>query len=303
MTLGVCRDCSDLADSLGDDTLRAADARTDVCRACGSRRLVAHEELDTLDIAHIDCDAFYASVEKRDDPSLRDKPLIVGHPGGRGVVTTACYIARRYGIRSAMPMFKALQLLSARCRHPAEHGEIQSRQPADPRDFRGHVGLHRAGLARRGLSRPDAGSSPDRSDLPSQSLADAQRRIEREIGITVSLGLSYNKFLAKLASDLMKPRGYSVIGRAEARDFLAGLPVGKIHGVGAATAERMAAHGFELISDLQGLAERDLTARFGKFGDRLFQFVNGIDDPPRDAGPADQERVGREYLSRRHRAL
>ena len=92
------------------DAIGAADLADIPCPACNRPTLRSHPDLFTLSIAHIDCDAFYASVEKRDDPSLRDRPVIVGHPGGRGVVTTACYIARRFGPRSAMPMFKALQL-------------------------------------------------------------------------------------------------------------------------------------------------------------------------------------------------
>jgi DNA polymerase-4 len=281
--------------------MQAPRRTSDRCLACGSSRTVVHEELDTLDIAHIDCDAFYASVEKRDDPSLRDKPLIVGHPGGRGVVTTACYIARRYGIRSAMPMFKALQ----RCPDAAVIPPNMAKYKVVSTSIREIFGSISDCIEPVSLDEAYLDLTPDHRQtdrLPVQALAEAQRRIERDVGITVSIGLSYNKFLAKLASDLMKPAGYSVIGRAEARDFLAGFPVSKIHGVGSATAERMAAQGFELISDLQGLTARDLHARFGKFGERLFQFVNGIDErrvtPDRPTKSVSSENTFRVDISR-----
>lgn len=268
MTLAVCRDCAGIEDV--DATRRRP------CAACGSARRIVHEDLDTLDIAHVDCDAFYASVEKRDDPSLKDKPLIVGHPGGRGVVTTACYIARRYGPRSAMPMFKALQLCPDAVVIAPDMAKYKAVSQAirvifaDISDCMEPVSLDEAYLDLSGDHHRSAG-------LPAQSLARAALRIECEVGITVSVGLSYNKFLAKLASDLHKPRGFSALGRAEARDFLAGLPVGRIRGVGRATAAKMHADGFELISDLQGLSEGEMSARFGRFGARLHQFVNGAD--------------------------
>jgi DNA polymerase IV len=267
MTLGLCRDCA---------TLRETGSVIRVCGNCGSVRLVCHEELDTLDIAHIDCDAFYASVEKRDDPSIRDQPLIVGHPGGRGVVTTCCYIARRYGVRSAMPMFKALDA----CPHAVVIPPNMAKYKAVSYEIRAIFesisdSIEPVSLDEAYLDLTAEHRVSDRS--PAIALVAAQTLIERDVGITVSVGLSYNKFLAKLASELQKPRGFSALGRAEARDFLAALPVGKINGVGKATAERMAAQGFELVSDLQVLSEREFTARFGRFGERLFQFVNGED--------------------------
>jgi DNA polymerase IV len=248
----------------------------DVCAACRSEHRARHEELDTLDIAHIDCDAFYASVEKRDNPSLTDRPVIVGHAGGRGVVTTACYVARAFGPRSAMPMFKAMQL----CPHAVVIQPDMAKYKAVSREIRAVFSGISACIEPISLDEAYLDLTPEHHlgpDLPAQSLVRAQNRIARDIGITVSVGLSYNKFLAKLASELKKPRGYSAIGRAEARDFLAGLSVNKIHGVGAATAARMAEQGFDLVSDLQGLTERDMAARFGRFGERLYQFVQGAD--------------------------
>ena len=266
MTVALCRDC-----------LVSLGAGIDRCPQCGSTRLVSHSELGALTIAHIDCDAFYASVEKRDDPSLRDKPLIVGHPGGRGVVTTACYIARKFGPRSAMPMFKAMELCPDAVVIPpnmAKYKEVglQIRElflSATP--VIEPVSLDEAYLDLADDIRLD-------SRPAAVSLAGIAKRVEQEIGITVSVGLSYNKFLAKMASDLDKPRGFSVIGRAEAKDFLAPLSVRKINGVGEATAKRMAEHGITTIGRLQSLSEMELVSRYGKFGRRLALYAEGDDD-------------------------
>ncbi len=262
----VCRDCWE-----------PLEGAPPACPRCGSARLVAHAELTELCIAHIDCDAFYAAVEKRDNPALADKPVIVGHPGGRGVVTTACYIARRYGPRSAMPMFKALELCPGAVVIPPDMAKYKrvSRQireiflAATP--LVEPVSLDEAYLdlsreARMG-ARPAA-----------VTLAETMSRIEREVGITASVGLGANKFLAKLASDLEKPRGFSVIGRAEARAFLGPLPVRKIMGVGPATAARMEKLGIETIGQLQEMPDAEMVARFGRFGRRLAGFARGEDD-------------------------
>ncbi len=262
----LCRDCC--------DWLEAGEA---ACPGCGSVRVVTHDELEQLAIAHIDCDAFYASVEKRDRPELREEPLIVGHAGGRGVVTTACYIARKFGVRSAMPMFQALE----RCPQATVI-------PPDMAKYRG-VGLEVREIFREAteviepvsLDEAYLDLSPENlvEAMPAaQALALISHRVESEIGITVSIGLAPNKLLAKLASELQKPRGFSVIGRAEARAFLAGLPVSKINGVGPATAERLSAAGIETIADLQSLSEAELVARHGKFGRRLGRFAVGEDD-------------------------
>ncbi len=247
------------------------------CPNCGSIRIVNHAELQELAIAHIDCDAFYAAVEKRDNPELRDKPLIVGSPGGRGVVTTACYIARQYGPRSAMPMFKAREM----CPHAVIIPPNMSKYREVSRQIRAifldvtpviqPISLDEAYLD---LSEDVRG---EHDEAPATALALAALRIEAEVGITVSIGLAYNKFLAKLASDLDKPRGYSVIGREEALDFLSNLPVKKINGVGAVTAKKMAEQGIETIGQLQAMSEDELVGRYGKFGRRLAGFVRGED--------------------------
>jgi DNA polymerase-4 len=261
----LCRDCCEWREDGAES-----------CSGCGSARLVHHAELESLSIAHIDCDAFYASVEKRDRPELREEPVIVGHAGGRGVVTTACYIARRYGVRSAMPMFQALE----RCPDATVI-------PPDMAKYR-TVGLEVREIFREAteviepvsLDEAYLDLSPEHLCEPmpaAEALALIAHRVESEIGITVSIGLAPNKLLAKLASELQKPRGFSVIGKAEARGFLAGLAVNKINGVGPATAERLKAAGIETIADLQQVSEAELVARHGKFGRRLARFAVGED--------------------------
>ena len=238
---------------------------------------MAHAELHDLGIAHIDCDAFYASVEKRDDPTLEDRPLIVGHTGGRGVVTTACYLARTSGVRSAMPMFQALELCPDAVVLPPDMAKYKRVSEAIRAIFLSATPIvEPLSLDEAYLDLTDEHRISEPS--AAQALVRVARRIEDEVGITVSIGLSANKFLAKLASELQKPRGFSVIGRVEAKAFLATLSVRKIHGVGAATARRMEADGIRTIADLQAQSAQQIEARFGKFGRRLAQFVQGEDE-------------------------
>ncbi|MCS0505257.1 DNA polymerase IV [Ancylobacter mangrovi] len=248
------------------------------CLACGSPRLVRHGELDTLHIAHIDCDAFYASVEKRDDPKLRDVPVIVGG-GKRGVVSTACYLARVKGVRSAMPMFKALAL----CPEAVVVKPNMAKYATVGRQIRERM------LGLTPLVEPLsideafldlAGTQLLHGESPARALARLAREVEAEIGVTLSVGLAPNKFLAKIASDLDKPRGFAVIGAGEARAFLAPRGVGTIWGVGKATQERLAREGYRLIADLQAADEATLARRLGNEGLRLFRLANGIDERP-----------------------
>jgi DNA polymerase-4 len=266
MPLTLCRDCCELTEP-----------EAGLCGYCGSRRLRWHEELEELGLAHIDCDAFYASVEKRDDPKLQNVPVIVGHPGGRGVVTTACYIARRFGVRSAMPMFQAIERCPQATIIPPDMAKYR-RVSAEIRAI-----LEGATEVIEPVSLDEAylDLSPENllGEVPAaQALALISRRVEREVGITVSIGLSANKFLAKLASEMEKPRGYSVIGRREARRLLAPMAVSKINGVGSVTARRLEAEGIVTIADLQALSEAALVARFGRFGRRLARYAQGEDD-------------------------
>ena len=261
---GMCRDC------LGD-----VDPGLRRCPRCRSPRLCHHPELDTLAIAHLDCDAFYAAIEKRDNAALRDKPVIVGG-GRRGVVATACYVARIHGVRSAMPMFQALKLCPEAVvvppdmeKYAAVGREVRNRMLAltpavEPLSI-DEAFLDLAGTARlHGMA-------------PARALAALALEVEREIGITVSIGLSHNKFLAKLASDLDKPRGFAAIGRSETQSFLAGRPVSAIYGVGQVMQRELARAGITRIAELQQLDKRELTRRFGVLGTRLYHLARGED--------------------------
>ncbi len=261
---GFCRDC------LADVPERGAR-----CSACGSPRLARHPAITRMSIAHVDCDAFYATIEKRDDPSLADKPLIVGG-GQRGVVATACYIARTYGVRSAMPMFEARRL----CPHAAVVRPDMAKYARVGREVRTLMGeltplveplsIDEAFLDLTGTERLHGMT-------PAKSLARFAGRVEREIGITVSIGLSQNKFLAKIASDLDKPRGLSLLDVAEATAFLAPRPITFIWGVGKAMGAALAREGYRTIADLQRAEETELMRRFGTEGLRLSRLSRGID--------------------------
>jgi DNA polymerase-4 len=264
VSTGFCRDClADAAPQL---------AR---CAACGSPRLLRHDELDTLAIAHVDCDAFYATIEKRDDPSLAAEPVIVGG-GKRGVVATACYIARTYGVKSAMPMFEALRLCpQAKVIRPnmekyADAGREVRRMMRALTPLVEPLSIDEAFLDLTGTTRLHGMT-------PAKALARFAAAVEQELRITVSIGLSCNKFLAKIASDLDKPRGFAVLGQSEAAAFLAPKPVSFIFGVGKVGAARYARDGFHRIADLQRASETDLMRRYGEEGRRLARLSRGID--------------------------
>jgi DNA polymerase IV len=245
------------------------------CPSCGTPRVVTHAELDRLAIAHMDCDAFYASVEKRDRPELRDRPVIVGG-GKRGVVTTACYIARISGVRSAMPMFKALKACpeAVVIKPSFEKYRAESRRifamVAELTPLVQTLSLDEAWMDLSGTERLHGAS-------PALTLARLQARIEAETGLTVSIGLAANKFLAKIASDLDKPRGFSVIGAEEAAQFLAPRPVRILPGVGPAMAASLEKAGFRTVGALARAEPRDLAARWGAHGLRLSQLAHGRD--------------------------
>ena len=227
-------------------------------------------------MAHIDCDAFYATVEKRDNPDLADRPVIIGG-GKRGVVSAACYIARTYGIRSAMPMFKALEL----CPSAAVVKPDMAKYVRVGREVR-HAMQALTPLVEP-LSIDEAfldlsGTQRVHGMIPAKVLAKFAAQIERDVGITVSVGLSVNKFLAKIASDLDKPRGFAVLDQQDACAMLADRPVGFIFGVGPATAERLSQRGFRKIGDLQKADELELMKQFGGEGRRLWRLARGIDD-------------------------
>ena len=245
------------------------------CPACGRPRIVAHAELFDLAIAHMDCDAFYASVEKRDNPELRDKPVIIGG-GKRGVVSTACYIARIKGVRSAMPMFQALKLCP-------EAVVVRGRMEVYVETSRQiRAMMEEMTPAIEPLSLDEAfmvltGTEKLHGVPPAVMLARLTRRMQAELGITGSIGLSHNKFLAKIASDLDKPRGFSVIGAAETVEFLDPRPVGLIWGIGAVGQAALDKAGIRTFADLRRWDRQDLHARFGSMGDRLWHLARGQD--------------------------
>jgi len=259
----ICRDC-----------LHTSDLKVKRCPACGSRRIVHHEELDRLNIAHLDCDAFYASVEKRDRPELRDRPVIVGG-GKRGVVSTCCYVARQYGVHSAMPMFKALKACPEAvvikpdfrkyiAASEAIFGAVDRLTPlVQP------LSLDEAWIDLTGTERLNGGP-------PAFQLVRLQRQIEAETGLTVSIGLAPNRFLAKVASELDKPRGFYVLG-SEASTVLAPLPVGLLPGVGPVFRNTLLSDGYAIVGDLAAADARDLAKRYGETGLRLHDLAHGRD--------------------------
>ena len=261
MTPALCRDCC-----------AAIDASP--CPHCGGLRLIRHAELFTLAIAHIDCDAFYASVEKRDRPELAGRPVLVGG-GTRGVVTAACYVARMSGCRSAMPMFKALKA----CPDAVVIRPDFAKYTAASRAIRAHMA--RLSPLVQPLSIDEAvvdlsGTAALHGAPPAVVLARFARDVEAEQGLTVSIGLAPNRLLAKLAAGRDKPRGFAVLG-AEAACVMAGWPVRALPGIGPALERRLAALGLTHLGHLGALDDRDATARLGEDGPSLARRARGED--------------------------
>jgi DNA polymerase-4 len=294
-TAALCRDCARLV----------SPSPVGRCPDCGSPRLLAHPELRTLSIAHVDCDAFFAAVEKRDDPRLADVPVIVGG-GRRGVVSTACYLARIHGVHSAMPMFKALKACPDAVvvrpnfdRYVAVGREVRERMQAltplvQP------LSIDEAFLDLSGTERLHGAP-------PAVVMARFARAVEEEIGITVSVGLAPNRFLAKFASDCEKPRGFTVIGRGDAEAQLADEPVTRLPGVGPAAARRLAEGGVTHVRHLQAAGLDDLMRRFGETGQRLKRLAHGRDerpvDPRAERKSVSAEQTFDEDISDRHTLL
>ncbi|WP_299948046.1 DNA polymerase IV [uncultured Ruegeria sp.] len=259
----ICRDC-----------LKQV-KRNKRCTYCGSPRVKSHAELFELTIAHMDCDAFYASVEKRDNPQLADKPVIIGG-GKRGVVSTACYVARIRGVRSAMPMFKALQL----CPEAVVIKPRMSVYASVSREIRAMMDELTPDVEPLSLDEAFmdlSGTERLHGAPPAIMLARLIKRMKDELGLTGSIGLSHNKFLAKVASDLDKPRGFSVIGKAETAEFLHDQPVRLIWGIGPAAQDSLDRAGIRTFSDLLRWDQEALTARFGSMGYRLWHLARGQD--------------------------
>ena len=238
--------------------------------------IISHPELLTLNIAHMDCDSFYASVEKRDCPELIDKPVIIGG-GRRGVVSTACYIARIRGVHSAMPIYRALKLcpdavvIRPRMKLYAEISLQIRKMMLELTPSVEPISLDEAFLDLGGTQRLH-------KKPPAVLLAELTNRIKNELGLTGSIGLSHNKFLAKVASDLNKPNGFSVIGKRETEKFLFNKPVNILWGVGAGTKEKLEAMGIKTLSDLLRWEESDFVRKFGTSGKRLRALASGKDN-------------------------
>ena len=245
------------------------------CPICNSPSVVSHDELFNLNIAHMDCDAFYASVEKRDNPELADKPVIIGG-GRRGVVSTACYIARICGVKSAMPMFKALEkcpdavVIRPRMKLYAEISQQIRVLMTDITPMVEPLSLDEAFMDLSGTHKLHGVP-------PAVMLAKLMDRISGKLGLTGSIGLSHNKFLAKIASDLNKPNGYSIIGEAETGSFLKDKSVRLIWGVGSSAQKSLEKAGIRTFSDLLRWDRKDLAKKFGSMGDRLWFLAKGQD--------------------------
>ena len=259
----VCRDCITLYDSKSR------------CIKCNSPRILNHPELYTLSIAHMDCDAFYASVEKRDNPTLADKPVIIGG-GTRGVVSTACYIARIKGVRSAMPMFQALKkcpeaiIIKPRMEVYSDISKSIKQMMTELTPAVEPLSLDEAFLDLTGTEKLHG--SP-----PVVQLCILLKRISNELGITGSIGLSHNKFLAKIASDLEKPKGFSIIGLEETEAFLSEKPVKLIWGVGTTFQEKLENDGIRKFSDIKSRTQEELMKRYGQAGLKLWHLARGQD--------------------------
>ncbi len=285
----LCRDC-----------LWTAPDAARVCASCGGRRIVSHPELFALAIAHVDCDAFYASVEKRDRPELAGRAVIVGG-GVRGVVTAACYVARLSGVRSAMPMFKALKA----CPDAVVIRPDFSKYTAASRQIRAL--MSRLTPLVEPLSIDEAvldlsGTAELHRAPPAAVLAGFAREVEREVGVTISIGLAPNRLLAKIAAGRDKPRGFAVIGAAEARGLLAPEPVRLLPGVGPALARRLAQRGITQLGHLQALGDREALRMLGEDGPALCRRARGEDarrvDPGRETKSISAETTFDADLSR-----
>ncbi|MBL4836109.1 MAG: DNA polymerase IV [Kordiimonadaceae bacterium] len=281
LTQSLCRSCFHTFDGDGP------------CPSCKKPKVISHPELFDLTIAHVDCDAFFASVEKRENPELASRPVIIGGEQ-RGVVSTACYIARMSGVRSAMPMFKAKKLCPDAV---IIRGNMKLYQKVG-RDIREKMRSLTPLI--EPLSIDEAfldlgGTKKLHKAAPATLLAKFAKEVEDDIGITVSVGLAPNKFLAKLGSDMDKPRGFTVIGTADAVPLLATLPITRIYGIGKKTGQSLAKDGLSQISQLQEMDEAQLIRRYGETGQRLYRLSRGIDkrkvEPASDIKSVSSERT------------
>ncbi len=270
----ICRDCANFS----TDKIK--------CHKCNSPRILEHDELLSLNIAHIDCDAFYASVEKSRNPLLINKPVIVGG-GKRGVVTTCCYIARIKGVKSAMPIFKAKKLCpEAIIIHPKmtlykRISKIVFSKFNQLTPLVETIAFDEAYL-------DFSGTYQLYKKTPAELLVKLALEIEKQLGITISIGLSENKFLAKLASSFNKPRGFTVIGKSEKLEFIKNLHIKNIPGIGPSLQKKFERNSIITIDNLRKLDKKKLINGFGNFGGTVWNMARGIDE--RKVNPSNQRK-------------
>ena len=242
-------------------------------------------------IVHIDMDAFYASVEQRDDPQLRGKPVVVAWRGNRSVVCAASYEARKFGVRSAMPSVRAERLCPNAIFLPPDFPRYRtvSRQVRDI--FRRHTDL----IEPLSLDEAYLDVTENKTGLPTatQVARTIREQIRTELQLTASAGVAPNKFLAKIASDWKKPDGLFVIQPDEVDSFLISLPVGRVPGVGKVTEEKLQSLGVQTIGDLRRFELSALEKRFGRYGVRLYELARGVDEsavvPGRPTNPSQRK--------------
>ncbi|MGA3092211.1 MAG: DNA polymerase IV [Terriglobales bacterium] len=229
-------------------------------------------------IVHIDMDAFYASVEQRDDPGLRGKPVVVAWKGNRSVVCAASYEARSFGVRSAMPAKRAERL----CPDAIFIAPDFTRYRTISRDVREIFKRHTDLIEPLSLDEAYLDVTTNKTGLPTATLVARTIRgqIRQELNLTASAGIAPNKFLAKLASDWKKPDGLFVIQPEEVDAFLLPLPVGKLPGVGKVNEEKLARLGIKTVGELRSMEVSKLEKEFGRYGVRLYELARGIDENP-----------------------
>lgn len=260
----ICREC-----------LSTFDSKVLYCPNCESFNLISHKEIEKLNIAHVDCDAFYASIEKRDNPKLKNSSVIIGG-GKRGVVATACYLARIKGVRSAMPMYKALKLCPS--------ATIIKPNMSKYRDASRKIQnlMNQLTPLTEPISLDEAfldlsGTKKLHKKIPAVLLAELSKKINQEVGISVSIGLSYNKFLAKICSDLDKPKGFSLLGRGDSKKFLSSQPVEILWGVGKILKRKLNDDGIKTIGQIEELGIKEVMNRYGSIGSHIYSLSQGKD--------------------------
>lgn len=261
----LCRNCFIISDN-----------NFTICQNCNSQNIISHKELNKLNIAHIDCDAFYASIHKRDNPEIRNKPVIIGG-GARGVVATACYIARSYGVKSAMPMFEAKRL----CKNAIIIKPDIDLYKKEAQKIRSIMNMLTPAVEPVSIDEAYidlSGTYLLHKMYPAQLLAKLAKDIQNEVGITISIGLSYNRFLAKTASDMDKPKGFFIIGHEDVKNILWDRNIGFLHGIGKQIEKKFNVLGYYKVQDIANASPNELLAQFGSFGKRVHDLANGIDN-------------------------